>query len=125
MKDIETRKDIELLVDSFYDKVKRDDVIGYFFNDVAKVNWDEHLPKLYDFWETTLFHKALYKGNPIEVHKHLNQIAPLNKNHFEHWVELFCNTVDALFKGNNAEQIKIKAKSIAFVMQLKIESKNA
>lgn len=120
MKDIESREDIILLVDKFYDKVKMDKVIGPFFNDVAKVNWNEHLPKLYDFWETTLFHKALYKGNPIEVHKHLHQLSPLEKKHFEHWVNLFCSTVNELFMGNNAEQIKIKAQSIAIVMQWKI-----
>lgn len=121
MKDIETRDDIILLVDTFYDKVKKDNVIGPFFNDVANVNWDEHLPKLYDFWETTLFHKALYKGNPIEVHKHLHQLSPFEKNHFEHWINLFCTTVNELFTGNNAEQIKIKAQSIATVMQWKIQ----
>lgn len=121
MKDIENRNDIILLVDSFYDKVKKDIVIGPFFNDIAKVNWNEHLPKLYDFWETTLFHKPLYKGNPIEVHKHLHQLSPLNKTHFEHWVKLFCNTVNELFIGSNAEQIKIIAQSISTVMQWKIQ----
>lgn len=122
MKDIECRDDIILLVDTFYNKVKKDKVIGPFFNNVVKVNWDEHLPKLYDFWETTLFHKALYKGNPIEVHKHLHQLAPLAKHHFEHWVNLFCSTVNELFMGNNAEQIKIKAQSIAIVMQWKLQN---
>jgi hemoglobin len=120
MKDIENREDIIILVDTFYNKVKKDAVIGPFFNDVAKVNWDEHLLKLYDFWETTLFHKALYKGNPIEVHKNLHQLLPLEKKHFDYWVNLFCTTVNELFKGNNAEQIKIKAQSIAIVMQWKI-----
>ena len=38
-KDIETRDDIELLVNSFYEKVKADPVIGHIFTDVFKVNW--------------------------------------------------------------------------------------
>lgn len=45
MKDLQTREDIELLVDKFYDKVKEDEVIGFFFNDIAKVDWSLHLPK--------------------------------------------------------------------------------
>ena len=53
--DIRNRKDIEKLVNTFYDKVKTDDVIGYLFNDVAKVNWENHLPKMYNFWENILF----------------------------------------------------------------------
>ncbi len=55
-KDIENRKDIELLVRSFYDKVKADDTIGYIFNDIAKVNWEKHLPVMFDFWENVLFY---------------------------------------------------------------------
>ena len=38
-KDIANRDDIILLINTFYEKVKKDQVIGYIFNDVAKVNW--------------------------------------------------------------------------------------
>jgi len=58
-KDIKNRKDIEKLVNAFYEKVKTDTVIGFLFNDVANINWYSHLPKLFDFWENILF----YKGN--------------------------------------------------------------
>ena len=62
-KDIKTREDIELLVISFYDKVKADDTIGYIFNDVAKVNWEKHLPVMFDFWENILFFTGGYLGS--------------------------------------------------------------
>ena len=64
--DIRNRKDIEKLINAFYDKVKVDEVIGYFFNDVAKVNWEIHLPKMYDFWENILFYTANFEGNPMD-----------------------------------------------------------
>ena len=54
-KDIRTRRDIERLVDRFYDKVKADDLLGPVFNDVARVNWEKHLPVMYDFWDNTIF----------------------------------------------------------------------
>ena len=54
MKDIETIEDIKKLVDNFYDKVAKDEVIGHFFTEIAKVDWDIHLPKMYRFWETFL-----------------------------------------------------------------------
>jgi hemoglobin len=53
--DIRNRKDIELLVNAFYDKIKTDGVIGFLFTEVAKVNWETHLPRMYDFWENILF----------------------------------------------------------------------
>jgi hypothetical protein len=47
-RDIENRKDIEQLINAFYDKVREDELIGFIFNDVAKVNWQKHLPVMYD-----------------------------------------------------------------------------
>ena len=65
MKDITTREDIELLVNSFYDKVKKDEIIGFFFNDIAKTNWQTHLPKMYNFWQALLFADIKFEGNPM------------------------------------------------------------
>ena len=42
--DIRNRKDIELLVDTFYDKIKTDAVIGFLFTEIAQVNWETHFP---------------------------------------------------------------------------------
>ncbi|MCK5470329.1 MAG: group III truncated hemoglobin, partial [Cyclobacteriaceae bacterium] len=71
--DIESRKDIELLVDTFYEKVLKDETIGYIFSEIANIDLAKHMPLMYDFWETTLFHKANYKGNPMKVHVDLNE----------------------------------------------------
>lgn len=120
MHDIESREDIVILVDSFYIRVLQDKVIGYLFTDIAKINMDEHMPKMYDFWETTLFHKSIYKGNPMTVHLHLNKKEALKKQHFDRWLLLFSKTVDELFIGNNAELAKTRALSIATIMQVKI-----
>ena len=68
MKLLESREDIEFLVNTFYKKVAKDETIGFFFTDVAKVNWDLHLPKMYSFWESLLFGQASYKGNPMAMH---------------------------------------------------------
>lgn len=43
-KDISTSEDVKTLVDAFYNDVKSDPIIGYVFTDVAKVDWEEHLP---------------------------------------------------------------------------------
>ncbi len=122
--DIENRKDIELLVNSFYKKVLADQVIGYIFTDVVKINFDEHMPKMVDFWETTLFQNVIYKGNPMAVHLHLNLNEPLKKKHFEQWLTLFNETVDELFVGEKAHLAKTRAMSIATMMHIKIHQQN-
>lgn len=119
-KDIENRADIELLVNAFYDKVKTDAVIGYIFTDVAKVNWEKHLPRMYDFWENTLLYTGTYEGNPMELHKHLNRVMPLKASDFLQWNKLFLSTVDECFEGKNALLAKQRALSISTVMQIKI-----
>ncbi len=114
------REDIELLVNSFYLKVRNDEVIGYLFNEVARVNWDHHLPIMYDFWQKILFNEEGYKGNPMPKHLALHQQSPLNPAHFERWVNLFVSTIDELFEGDYAELAKQRARSIATVMQIRV-----
>ena len=82
-KDISNRADIQLLVDSFYNKVRADETIGYLFNDVAKVNWEQHLPRMYDFWENILFQTGSFKGNPMVAHVQLHQKSPLSATHLK------------------------------------------
>ncbi|GAB2829698.1 group III truncated hemoglobin [Ferruginibacter profundus] len=119
-KDIESKNDIELLVNTFYEKVKADESIGYIFTDLVKVNWQKHLPVMYNFWENSLFYTGSYEGNPMEMHKHLHRAIPLSAAHFKQWILLFTNTVDELFEGKTADLAKQRAISIATVMQIKI-----
>ncbi len=118
--DITSRKDIEILVDEFYSKVKQDEQIGFIFSDIAMVNWEKHLPVMYDFFENMLFYTGSYTGNPMELHKHVNRLFPLTEEHFRQWNHLFSTTVDELFEGTTANLVKQRAKSIAAVMQIKI-----
>lgn len=122
--DITTRKDIELLVDEFYKKVKQDETIGFIFTDIAGVNWEKHLPIMYDFFENMLFYTGSYTGNPMELHKHVNRLFPLTEVHFNQWNSLFSQTVDELFKGETAKLVKQRALSISAVMQIKISAES-
>mgnify|MGYP003578272911 CR=1 FL=1 len=122
--DIRNRDDIKKLIDAFYTRVRADDTIGYLFNDVAKVNWEQHLPRMYDFWEGILFQTGGFTGNPMTAHMQLHQQSPLSKEHFDRWLQLFRQTVDELFEGDNAGLAKQRALSIATMMQIKISSSN-
>jgi len=118
--DIQNRKDIEKLVDVFYDKVKADSTIGYFFTEIVKVNWDKHLPRMYDFWENILFQSGTFTGNPMARHQQISEQSKITDAHFAQWIFLFDAAVDELFEGDNALLIKQRAKSIAFIMLSKV-----
>jgi len=122
MKSIETTNDIEFLVNEFYKKVQKDELIGFFFNDVAKVDWSKHLPKMYSFWETLLFGKPVYKGNPMAVHFPVNRMAAMEKHHFERWLKLWTETVNENFSGEMADLAIYKANNIANLMAYKMET---
>lgn len=117
--DIKNRADIEKLINAFYDKIKTDSKIGYFFNNVAKVNWDKHLPRMYDFWENIMFSTGDFVGNPMAKHKELHQKSAMTEAHFQHWNALFNETVDELFTGAKAGEIKQRAANIAMAMMYK------
>jgi hemoglobin len=114
--DIESEEDIRRLVETFYERVNEDPVLGPIFNDVAKVNWEEHLPHLRRFWSSLLFRSGTFKGNPFEKH----QLLPIGKEHFSTWLGLFRRTIDDLFAGPKAEEAKGIAASIADSFQVRM-----
>ena len=120
MNDIKTTQDIQLLVDTFYDKVKTSE-IGFFFNDVVNVNWEKHLPKMYIFWESVLFATTKFEGNPMGAHFPFNEKVAMEKHHFNTWLKLWKETINELFSGEMAESAKNKAENIANLMSYKME----
>jgi hemoglobin len=114
--DITSRQDIQRLVDAFYTRIRADAVLGPIFDDVAHVDWAVHLPKMYDFWESVLFGRPVFKGNPLAVHRALATLTPLTGSKFARWVSLFQQTVDELFAGPMAGIAKDRAARIAVTM---------
>jgi hemoglobin len=115
-KEIKTEEDVKLLVDTFYAKVNKDELLSPVFNGQAQVDWEEHLPKMYKFWGTQLIGTANYFGRPFPPHAALH----IGREHFERWLQLFIETVDELFTGMSAQMARQKAKNIAAVFQYKL-----
>lgn len=125
-KDIESRKDIELLVHTFYEKVRRHDALGPIFNETID-DWDEHLDKLCGFWETNLFLVKKYDGNPLRAHLKVDEDTghKVDQIHFGNWLNLWFETLDELFEGKNAEVAKHRARNMAHIMFIRIwEARN-
>lgn len=116
-KDIQTRKDIELLVDSFYGKVRKDGLIGPIFTNVIKDNWPTHLEKMYRFWETVLLYERSYRGSPFMPHSKL----PIEKRHFDRWLMLFRETLGELFDGKVAGEAKWRSEKMAEMFVFKLQ----
>ena len=111
--DINTRSDIEKLVNDFYGKVQNDQLLGPVFR---HVDWSHHLPVMYDFWSSILLGDQSYRGNPLQKHLPL----PIEGKHFDQWLKLFTETVNENFAGDKAEEVKMRAESIAGIFQLKL-----
>ncbi|PAU93265.1 sec-independent protein translocase TatC [Aliifodinibius salipaludis] len=109
MTDIRDEEDITTLVHAFYAKIEDDERLGHIFNEVADVDWDEHLPKMVDFWSKMLFRTERYKGRPFREHL----LLPIERDDFGRWVGLFTETVDEHFEGNRADYAKELAVNIA------------
>ncbi len=122
MGDIETKDDLVTLVNTFYDRVRRDELIGPIFNAIIGDDWSEHLPVMYTFWNTVLFGAEGYKGQAVGKHVEIDRKMPLKPEHFERWISYWRDTVDALFLGPNAERIKEKALTMLQLIQFKVEA---
>ena len=48
--DIQDIEDIKLLVDTFYDNIRKDELLAPIFNDKIEDRWPEHLEKMYRFF---------------------------------------------------------------------------
>ncbi|SDS05698.1 group III truncated hemoglobin [Gramella sp. MAR_2010_147] len=121
MKDIQNRKDIELLVDEFYKLVIKDELIGHLFTQIVKLDWNVHIPVMYDFWETSLLGKTKYKGNPMLRHIELNRKETLKPEHFDRWLSLWEQSIKSNFKGEKAGMAIQRGHQIAELMKFKIE----
>ena len=113
LRDIETRADCERLVRAFYGQALEDPIIGFIFTDVAKLDLEEHVPRITSFWETVLLGAQSYRGGAFGPHVELHAKVTLREGHFERWLQLWFGTVDELFAGERAELAKAHAHRVA------------
>jgi hemoglobin len=123
-KEIETREDIRLLVESFYRKVMNDDLLEVIFKETLFFNWDTHIPVMTDFWDTLLLEKTSYKGNTMRAHIDLNKKFPLKPGHFKQWKKLFFETLDEHFTGSKVLEAKKRVELMEVLIQTKIAQSN-
>ena len=115
MNDLLTPTDCRTLVDSFYAKVRDDELLGPVF--AGRVDdWNEHLDTMGRFWSSIVFGLPLYHGSPPAAHRGLG----ITEAHFARWLALWRVTVDELFRGPTADDIIARAERIAVVLARRI-----
>lgn len=105
--DIQNKEDIARLVDTFYDKVLRNEELKPFF---ANLDFVHHKPKMIHFWSFVLLDETGYTTNVFDKHVHM----PLKDQHFDIWLDLFESTVKEMFSGEKADTAILRAKTIAW-----------
>lgn len=119
MKDIETLSDIRFLVDEFYEKVRKDELIGPIFDEKIGDHWERHLDIMYRFWQTVLLEEGkTYFGNPFIKHAPL----PIFEQHFQRWLHLWKETLQINFNGPVAEEAFDRADKMGSVFQVKLNA---
>ena len=103
------------MVRRFYADVSMDDLLGPMFNDVARVDWREHLVKLTGFWCRALLDLPGYAGNPFRAHSLVHAQRSFTPAHFERWLSLFHDTLDLGWVGPNVDRARHLADNVARV----------
>lgn len=106
---------IKTLVHTFYDRVRRDALIGPIFE--AQVDdWPDHLDKLCAFWSNVVLRTGRYQGRPMQKHLRL----PIEAEHFDRWLALFRSTAAEIMPADGAAIFIDRANRIADSFELGI-----
>lgn len=116
LNDIQTLNDIMLLVNGFYGKIRKDELLGPIFNGIIQDRWPQHLEKMYRFWQTVLLGEHTYYGSPFPPHAKL----PVERKHFDTWLGLWHETVNESFEGPKADEAKWRGDKMAVMFLSKI-----
>ena len=122
--DIQNQDDLYFLVDKFYIELLADQRISYIFTDVVKVKIQEHLPILVTFWSQIVLGTGGYTNNLTNIHLKVDQLEHLTTELFDIWLTHFHETIDNYFAGKNADEIKLQAKNLSIILQIKIQQQN-
>jgi len=106
---------IERLVRAFYERGRRDPLIGPVFE--SKVHdWEAHIARLCAFWSSVALMSGRYHGQPMAAHLTL----PIDTPHFDRWLELFTETADDICPPAAAAHFIERAHRIADSLELGI-----
>jgi hemoglobin len=106
---------IRTVVEGFYARIRRDSLLGPIFEAaIQPAQWPAHLDRMVTFWGAVLLMTGRYHGQPVPKHMPL----PIDRGHFQHWLNLFADTVEALCPPDAAALFIDRAERIANSLML-------
>ncbi len=92
---------ISNLVETFYGSIRSDELLGPIF-EAHVADWTPHLARMKDFWASVTLESGRFRGNPML--KHI-AIGGLDQVHFDRWLVLWQQTLDAIVPNAAAKQV--------------------
>jgi hemoglobin len=115
-----TSENIKELINSFYEAIQADDLMGHYFNQEAQINWEHHLPRMYAFWESMILGAGTYTGSLMGAHWNMHQKAPMEQEHFDRWLMHFHNALNKFYIPELAEDIKLRSMAMGANIRMKL-----
>lgn len=106
---------IERLVRTFYDRARRDPLIGPIF-EIAVHDWEDHIRRICAFWSSVALMSRRYHGQPTAAHLPL----PVDTPQFNRWLELFAETAREICPPAAAAHFLERAHRVADSLELGI-----
>jgi hemoglobin len=103
---------LRVMLTDFYDKVRKDDLIGPIFNNkigTTDEDWAPHMDRVVAFWCSVLLGAKTYGGGFMIKHA---QLPNLEMTHFKRWMELFMPSVSDHYQVSQSIEITIKAQTL-------------
>ena len=115
--DLDSRPQVERFVDLFYQRLLADTDMSPIFLEVARVDLDQHLPHIKDYWCKLLLGESVYRRHTMNIHRQLHDRRPLEGGDFQRWLGHFNAALDTNFAGPGVEKARRIASAIAANME--------
>lgn len=110
---------IDVLVETFYARIKVHDILGPVFQNAIQDNWSVHLSLMKDFWASVTMNAGRYSGKPVPAHK--KHSGSIQNWYFDIWLGLFRQTLEDTSPSPEAtDYFMVRAERIAESLKLAI-----
>lgn len=110
---------IEILVRSFYGKVRQDALLEAVFDERIS-DWEQHLQRMCAFWSSVALMSGRHHGQPMDKHLPL----PVDARHFDRWLTLFGEKAQDFCPHAAAAHFIEQAQGVAESLELGIAGRN-
>ena len=114
-KQIESSEDVKVLIDCFFERALKDELLSPIFHARAKEIPDLKV-RICLYWNQLVFKDTDDVSLPILQHVDLG----LSYRHFVQWITLFQATIDDLYTGANAQRLHLLARTMSEELQRKM-----